>query len=151
MLSLFYRMCWIGCVERWQSSRPSGRSTPPPSSRGCLPAARCRGPASRSGSARDDRAGWGFQPSSWPYDLRLTAAGGDTPCWGPWWVQSELEGEGCAVVNIHWTLTQCVSDGSGHDSHFSSSALVFGCGFTRPAVVREGAGRKRISANQIND
>lgn len=59
-------------------------------------------------------------------------------------------GKGCALVNIHWTLSHCVSDASGYGSHFRSSALVFGCGLTRPTVVTEGPERDTIVANQIN-
>lgn len=72
---------------------PSGRSTPPPSSKGSLPEALCREPVSRTGSAEDGLLGSDFQHATWPYDLHLTAARGDTLCWGPWWVQSELKEE----------------------------------------------------------
>lgn len=87
-------------MKRWQICTPSCQSTPPPSSRGCLPAAPCREPASRSGSARDDQADEGFQPPLWPYDLRPTTAGGDTPCRDPWWARSELKGKFVLLVKI---------------------------------------------------
>lgn len=70
---------------------PSGQSTPPPSSKGSLPEALCREPASRRENVQDGLVGSGSQPASQPYDLRLTAADVGTPCWDPWWVGSELK------------------------------------------------------------
>lgn len=124
---------------------PSGQSTPLPSSKGSLPEALCREPASRSGSVQGGLVGSGSRPAMWLYDFHLTAANGDTPCWDPWWVQSELKWKEefwvkiLAVpiysVFILWNMM---------DLHFSNSSLVFGCGLTRPTVVTGDAKRTNI-------
>lgn len=132
---------------------PSVRPTPPPSSRGFQPGPLCRGPVSRSRSVQDGLVGSGFPPASWPYDLRLTAGCGDRPCWGPWWVQSELTGEESISDRSLWSpmtawtlvLLQNVTSfilWSGMDSHFSISSRDFGSGFS--STVAGGAERKKI-------
>lgn len=54
-------------------------------------------------------------------------------------------------LNTHSTWRCLCRCGFGQHSHFSISALVFGCGLTRPTVVTGGPGREIISAYQIND